>query len=206
MIGRRGTGSGHRRLRGPGPCGLRRVRMAALAVGSGTAAVMGLIGTGCTTVTDGTGVVDAGEAPAYRASMSASASASAATSSARESRRQESLTTEAVYSACETMSTTSADAIDDLNGYVDAMNSGDASDATVGRAADGLNRSADLVESDINDTLPSDLRDALYAWSDAARATAGAVLTDASPSDFNDTVTQLNDSRANALNLCDGFY
>lgn len=161
---------------------------------------------GCSSVTSGTGTVDAEDVPAYRTSVSASLSASAATSSARESERQAALTTQAVHTACETMSTTSADAIDALNVYVDSMNAGSDGVDTEGPAAERLNRSADLVLADINGTLPPELADALNAWVDAARATATAVLGRVSASEFNNSVTRLNDSRTNALNGCDAAY
>ncbi|BBY89840.1 MULTISPECIES: hypothetical protein [Mycolicibacterium] len=177
-----------------------------LRVALGMAAVMLMAAIGCSSITDGTPTVDASDAPAYRTSVSESLSASAATSSARESERQGSLTVEAVHTACETMSTTSADAIDALNVYVDSMNAGGDGIATEGAAGEALNRSADVVLADIDDTLPPELRDALNAWVDAARATATAVLTRVPAGEFNDAVTGLNDSRSNALNLCDGFY
>ena len=71
-------------------------------------------------MTSGSGTVDAADAPAYRASVSASVAESAASSSARESERQASLTTEAIHTACEALSTSSADAVDTVNAYVDA--------------------------------------------------------------------------------------
>ncbi|AQA06623.1 hypothetical protein BVC93_22750 [Mycobacterium sp. MS1601] len=172
----------------------------------GLSAVVLMTVIGCSSVTDGNPTVDASEAPAYRTSVSESLSASAATSSARESQRQESLTVEAVHTTCETMSTTSADGIDALNVYVDSMNAGSDGIATEGAAAEALNRSADMVLGGINDTLPPEIRDALNAWVDAARATATAVLARVPASEFNEAVTRLNDSRSNALNLCDGFY
>lgn len=175
-----------------------------MALGGAAVVLMAVIG--CSSVTDGTATVDASEAPAYRTSVSESLSASAATSSARESERQESLTVEAVHTACEAMSTTSADAIDTLNVYVDSMNAGSDGIDTEGAAGEALNRSADVVLGDIDDTLPPELRDALNAWVDAARATATAVLTRVPAGEFNDAVTGLNDSRSAALNLCDGFY
>ena len=180
----------------------RRIRLVA-AVAGGAA-----IGTAvaCTTVTGGTAVVDAKDAPAYRTSVSASVSASAVTSSARESERQDSLTTGAVHTACESMSTSSADAIDALNSFVDAMNSSADPTASEGAAAQALNQSADLVAADVNDTLPQPMRDAFNSWIDAARATATAVTGHLPPAQFNDTVTRLNDSRSNALNLCDAAY
>ncbi|HEY9266183.1 MAG TPA: hypothetical protein VIQ11_16430, partial [Mycobacterium sp.] len=79
-----------------------RARVAALA--TGLSATLAMIVVGCTSVTDGDAAVAEGEAPLYRASVSASFEESAASSSARESERQESLTTAAVRSSCEVMS------------------------------------------------------------------------------------------------------
>ncbi len=117
---------------------------------------------GCTTVSDGTARVNAGDAPAYRTSVSVSASESAASSSARESERQASETTKAMHDTCETLSTTSADAIDAVNAYVDAFNQGAGNvDATEGPAVDALNQSADAVEGSMSDVIPPELKDAL---------------------------------------------
>ena len=124
---------------------------------------MGVLGA-CTTVTGGSAKVDRADAPAYRTSMSSSVAESAATSSMRESERQESLTTEAIHTACETLSTSSADAVDNVNAYVDAVNGEGDPVATEGAAADALNHSADLVAADVNDAVPQDIRDALSAW------------------------------------------
>lgn len=173
----------------------------------GVTATIVMAGLGaCTTVTGGTGKVDAADAPAYRTSVSASVAQSAASSSARESERQESLTVEAVHGACETLSTTSADAIDTVNAYVDAVNGEGDPSATEGPAADALRHSADLVAADVNDTLPQEVRDALTAWSDAARAAADAVTAHVSPSEFNDAIDKLNTARSDALDLCDATY
>ena len=100
----------------------------------------------------------------------------------------------------------SAEAIDSLNVYVDSMNAGSDGLATEGPAAESLNRSADLVLADINDTLPPEIRDALNAWVDAARGTATAVLARVPAGEFNDAVTRLNDSRSVVLDLCDASY
>jgi len=78
--------------------------------------------------------------------------------------------------------------------------------ATEGPAVDALNKSADLVESSLTDALPQELRDAFNAWIDAARAVAGAITGRASAADFNNAIDQLNDSRSNALRLCDASY
>lgn len=177
-----------------------------LRVVSGVAAGVLIAVVGCSNVTGGNATVDASDAPDYRASVSASVSASVATSSAREAQRQESLTVEAIHTACETLSTSSAEAIDSLNVYVDSMNAGSDGVATEGPAAESLNRSADLVLGDVNDTLPQEIRDALNAWVDAARGTATAVLARVPAGEFNDAVTRLNDSRSRALDLCDAAY
>ena len=165
-----------------------------------------MVGVSCTTVVDGSGGVDTKDAPVYKASMTASIEESASSSSAMETERQLSSTTQAVHSACETMSTSSADAIDALNSFVAAMNSSGDPTPTEGPAGEALNKSADLVSTSINSTLSQDMQDAFNAWSDAARATATAVLGHLPPADFNAAVTRLNDTRANALNLCDAAY
>jgi hypothetical protein len=168
---------------------------------------LGLLGLlGCTAVVDGSAHVDARDAPEYRTSVSSSISESAASSSAKESEHQQSATTEAVHTACEAMSTSSADAIDALNSFVDSMNARGDPTATEGPAAAALNSSADQVGSGLSATLPQDMQDAFNSWIDAAHAAATAVTGHLSPSDFNDAVTRLNDSRANALNLCDARY
>ncbi len=88
--------------------------------------------------------------------MSVSLSESAASSSARESERQASETTKAMHDTCETLSTTSADAIDAVNAYVDAFNKGAGNvDATEGPAVDALNQSADAVEGSIDRHHPA---------------------------------------------------
>jgi len=172
----------------------------------GAAAAVLSAAIGCSSVTGGDATVDTADAPAYRTSVSESAAASAATSSAREAERQESLTVEAVHTACEAISTSSAEGIDALNVHVDSMNVGSDGAQTEGAAAEALNRSADLVLSSMSEALPQDLSDALNAWVDAARATATAVLARVPAGEFNDAVTRLNDSRTNALNLCDAAY
>jgi len=163
---------------------------------------------GCTSVTDGTAVVDAKAAPAYRTSASISLSESAATSSERESKRQVSLTTQAVHHSCDALASSSVDAITAVNAYVGAVNSGGNGQAAAkeGPAIDSLNKSADLVSGSLAPELSPPLHDALAGWVDAARGVAGAISSHASPDDFNATVTRLNDAKTNALNLCDAAY
>lgn len=183
----------------------RGVRIAGRAVGA--MAALGLLAVGCTSVTDGDPTANSGEAPAYRTSVSVSASASAASSSARESERQAAMTTQAVHDTCETLSTTSADAIDAINAYVGAFNAeGGDSDSAAGPAVDSLNQSADAVEKSIGDLVPDKLKDAFLAWVDGARATADAITRKAPPAEFNKIIDELNAVRSDALRLCDATY
>jgi len=181
------------------------VRIAALAVGSLAACAM--IVMGCTSVTNGTPKVDATQAPVYRASVSASVQASAASSSVRESERQASLTTQAIHSACEALSSSSVDAVTAVNDYVHAFNKNAAdAQAKAGPAADSLNHSADLVAGTLSDAMSTQLHDALNAWVDSARAVAAAITRNAGPDEFNAAVSKLNDSKSNALTMCDAAY
>lgn len=174
---------------------------------TGTLAVLTMIIVGCTNVTDGDAGVAEGEAPVYRASVSASIEESAASSSARESERQESLTTEALQASCEAMSSSSADAIGAVNAYVDAFNANPTDiGRTTGPAVDALNHSADLVAGTMSDALAPDLRDALNSWVDAARSVATAIAGRYATDDFNDAITRLNDSKTTALDRCDAAY
>lgn len=181
------------------------MRAGARILGSIAAAAMIIVG--CTSVTTGSGQVDREEAPVYRASVSASIEESIAQSSARESKRQESLTTAAIHTSCEDLSSSSVDAINAVNAYVDAVNEDTAEvGVRAGPAVDALNVSANLVSSGISDVLSPELRDALNAWVGAARDVAGAITRDAGPDDFNAAVNRLNDSREVALELCDASY
>lgn len=179
--------------------------MGGLVVGTAAAIAMGVVG--CTSVTGGDATPNAADAPAYRTSMSMSSSAAVASSSARESQRQAAATTQAVHATCETLSTTSADAIDAVNAYVDAYNTdgGDIA-GTEGPAVDGLNQSAQAVESSITPVIPDDLAEAFGAWVDGADATARAITEKASAAEFNDLIDGLNDARSTALELCDKTY
>jgi hypothetical protein len=183
----------------------KRLRIAALVVGSLAALTMVIVG--CSSVTEGSAEVDAAEAPVYRASVSASIEESAASSSARESERQESLTKEAIHSSCETLSTSSVDAITAVNNFVDAFNtSSPDAQGRAGPAVDALNHSADLVAQSVSDPLLPELKDAMNAWVDAARGVAAAIGGNYSPDDINAAIRQLNDTKIAALNLCDATY
>ena len=187
--------------------GLSRKRLRIAALVMGTPAAMAMIIVGCSSVTSGTATVDRADAPVYRASVSASSQESAASSSARESERQGSLTRQAVHASCDGLSSSSVDAITAVNNYVDAFNKPPADAAAkAGPAIDALNHSADLVASSESDALAQNLRDALNGWVDAARGLARAIAGNVGPEEFNAAITKLNDTKTTALNLCDAAY
>lgn len=166
-----------------------------------------MIVVGCNSVTSGSPSVDRADAPVYRASVSASIVESAESSSTRESERQASLSTQAIHSSCEALSSSSVDAITAVNNYVDAFNRSATDAATKAPPAiDALNHSGDLVARSVSDTLSANLRDALNAWVDAARGLATAIAGNYGPDEFNAAITKLNDTKTTALNLCDAAY
>jgi hypothetical protein len=176
----------------------------ALALGCVAVMLMGVINVvvGCTSVTGGTATPNTKIAPAYRSSVSASVSASAATSSVRESQRQQSLTTKAIRTSCDTLANSSSDAIDKVNVFVKTYNQGNNTGPTVAPAIDALNDSASTVGNSLNDAMSSELRDAFNAYVDAARAVANAIGIHAPTGEFNKRVDQLNDTKTKALKLC----
>jgi hypothetical protein len=183
----------------------KRLRIGALVIGILAATAMVIVG--CNSVTSGSPTVNRADAPIYRASVSASIAESAESSSSRESERQASLSTQAIHTSCEALSSSSVDAVTAVNNYVDAFNR-NADDAATKAppAIDALNHSADLVARSVSDTLTPDLRDALNAWVDAARGLATAIAGNYGPDDFNAAITKLNDTKTTALNLCDAAY
>ena len=173
-------------------------------VGVTAAGVLGVAG--CSGVTGGTATVDAKDAPQYRTSVSVSLSEAAVSSAERESERQASLTTQAVHTVCETLSTSSADAVKTVNAYVDAVNAGSNVAGTMGPAMDALNGSAEQVSAEVSDALPSELHDALTAWVDASRAAGAVLAAKGGAQQFNSAVDQVNTARSHALDLCDQAY
>jgi hypothetical protein len=182
-----------------------RLRATGLVVGG--LAALAMVVVSCNSVTQGSATIDRADAPVYRASVSASAEESSASSSSQESERQASASNAAVHASCEALSSSSVDAIDAVNKYVDAYNN-NAPDiaASSGPAVDGLNRTADLVSGSLSAPLSPELTTALNGWVDAARALAAAVSSNASMDDFNAAIGRLNDSKTAALNLCDAAY
>ena len=184
-----------------------RLRIAALwSLGSLAAAAMIIVG--CTSVTKGSrGDRHAPMHPCIGRRYRRRCEESAASSSSRESERQASLTTQAIHTSCEALSSSSVDAITAVNNYVDAFNRNAAdAGAKAGPAIDALNHSADLVARSVSDALAPNLRDALNAWVDASRGLAAAIAGNYGPDDFNAAITKLNDNKTTALNMCDAAY
>lgn len=177
-----------------------RRRIGVRAIGCTATILIAIVG--CTTVTEGTPTVDTAIAPAYRASVSLSISESAATSSIRETQRQRSLTTRAIVTACESFATTSKDAVNKVNDFVEAYNAGGDTRSAEGPAIDALNHSADVVTGSISGPLSQELREQLTAYSDAARQVADAIRMHAATGDFNERVNQLNDTKTKVVKLC----
>ena len=100
----------------------RAYRLGGLLAGSAATALLAVAG--CTTVTGGRGPSTRPTRPPTGRPCRCRCRSRRQSSSARESQRQASLTTQAMHDTCETLSTTSADAIDLVNAYVDAFNEG----------------------------------------------------------------------------------
>ena len=62
------------------------------------------------------------------------------------------------------------------------------------------------MQGSITDAIPDELRQAFTDWVDGARATAKAITDQAPADEFNKTISDLNDTRSNALSLCDATY
>jgi hypothetical protein len=185
----------------------RTGRLRATGLVMGGLAALAMVVVSCNSTTQGSATIDRADAPLYRASVSASAAESSASSSAQESERQASVSKAAVHTSCEALSSSSVDAIDAVNKYVDAYNNNTPDTAaTAGPAIDSLNRTADLVSRSLSPPLSPELTSALNDWVDAARALAAAVSANASMDDFNAAIGRLNDSKTAALNLCDAAY
>ena len=163
--------------------GARR-REVPLALGGVATALMGIVG--CTTVTGGKGHPTGGR-PRLPASVSASVSASSATSSVRESQRQQSLTTQAVHTACESMLPPARTPSTRSMTFVAAFNAGRNTTATEGPAVDALNHSADPVAADSATRCPRDYRTPFNAYVDAAHGVANAIGSHRAPATSDST-------------------
>jgi hypothetical protein len=107
-----------------------------------------------------------------------------------------------VRTACDSLATTSKDAIDKVNVFVGAFNAGRGTGPTEGPAIDALNNSASTVSNSFNDALSSQLKDAFNAYVDSAHDVANAIGTHAGTAEFNRRVDRLNKTKTAALKLC----
>jgi hypothetical protein len=185
----------------------RRASLRALTLLAGALAAVAMVVVGCEAVTQGTSTIDRADAPMYRASVSASIEDSMSSSSSRESQRLVTLSKQALHSACDALSSSSVDAIDAVNEYVRAYNaqSGDAA-AKKQPAIDALNRTADVVTTNLSSTLSPQLSAALNDYVTAARAVSGTIANNAGFNEFNASSGRMNDTRRTALQLCDAGY
>lgn len=103
--------------------------------------------------------------------------------------------------ACAALVTTSKNAIDKTNEFVQAFTCR-GTGPTEGPAIDALNDSANTVANSFNDAMSQQIKDAFNAYIDAAHAVANAIGTHASTSEFNKRVDQLNDTKKKAIQLC----
>ena len=161
---------------------------------------MGVVG--CTSIIGGTPEADTAAAPEYRASVSASE----VTSSIRETERQQSMTTQAVRGACGRFASSSSDAVDTVNKYVEAFNNGGDIAAAAGPAVEALNHSADEVAGAVNEKLSNELKDAFHTYVEAARGVANAISSKAPIPVYNARKDELNGARQKGMQLCRTFF
>ena len=108
---------------------------------------------------------------------------------------RQSLTTEAVHTACEALSSSSVDSINAVNDYVDGVQlecrRRGGQGGTGRRRAQPQRRSGRRRASTIR--CRRELRDALNAWVDAARGVANAIAGTTGPTSSTPRSTKLND-------------
>ena len=151
----------------PSQAGGGRPRRGALALGC-IAAVIGIVG--CTKVTDGTAAPDtSGGSGLPVVGVGIGVGVGRRRPASGSPSGKQSLTTKAVHTSCDTLATTSKDAIDKVNAFVAAFNAGRSTGPTEGPAIDALNNSATAVANSFSDALSPQMRDAFNAYSDAAR-------------------------------------
>lgn len=170
-----------------------RLRAAALAFGG--VAVSAMVIVGCSKSVEGSSTVDQPGAAAYRTSVSLSAAASASSSSSSAS-------VAATQAACQVFVDTGKPAMQAVNTYVDAENSGGTDAAKLQAAVDALHRAADAVTKSAATVQSDTLKAALGSWASAAQALATAISTNASTSDFNTAVDTFNTAKSATETAC----
>lgn len=171
-----------------------RLRAAALAFGC--VAVSAMVIVGCSKSIEGSSTVDQPGAAAFRTSVSLSEAASASSSSSSAS-------VEAVQAACQVFVDTGKPAMQAVNAYVDAENSGSTDPAKQQAAVDALHRAADAVTKAASTVQSAALKTALGGWAAASQTLATAISTNASTSDFNAAVDGFNEAKSSTETACE---
>ena len=108
--------------------------------------------------------------------------------------------------SCLAMQNSSVDAITATNAYVEAFNTTNEKEASLADAAvSALDGSVRRVELTLAPLLPQPLREALQAFTAAARDVSGAISTRAAEEEFNTAVNRLNVTKDAALDQCDAL-
>ena len=113
-----------------------------------------------------------------------------------------------MHTSCDALSSSSVDAVDAVNAYVDAFND-DAPDAPAkaGPAVDALNRSADQVAGSLSEPLSRRAAERAERLGGLRAAAGGGHRRRRRDLDeFNVAISQLNDVEDRALDLCDAAY
>ncbi len=171
-----------------------RLRAAALVFGG--VAVSAMVIVGCSKSVEGTSTVDQPGAAAFRTSVSLSEAASASSSSSSAS-------VEATQAACQAYVDTGKPAMQAVNAYVDAENTGATDPAKLQAAVDALHRAADSVTKSATTVQSDALKTALAGWATAAQTLATAISTNASTSDFNAAVDAFNEAKSTTDTACE---
>ena len=108
--------------------------------------------------------------------------------------------------SCLAMTNSSLDAVTAINAYVDAFNTTREEEAHLAdAAAGGLDASVRRVELTFGPVLPQRLRDALKAYTKAARELSGVISRRGAEEEFNTAIDRLNSTKATALDQCDAL-
>ena len=116
--------------------------------------------------------------------------------------RQQSLTTKAIRTSCDTLATSSSAAIDKVNVFVKAYQPGPATGPTEGPAIDALNDSASTVGNALNDAMSLGSAGRIQRLCRRGPRGGERHRHARATGEFNKRVDQLNDTKTKALKLC----
>lgn len=115
------------------------------------------------------------------------------------------MTTQAVRGACVRFANSSTTAVETVNKYVDAFNSGGDVSGTAGPAIEALNTSAETISGAVNDVLSPELRDVFNSYAESARSLAEAISSHAPTPVYNSRKEELNNVRGKGIELCKSY-